>query len=48
MIRIILIISTISYIFTYHMSEEEIQDTINKKVISCGSSLRIQNDLTKY
>lgn len=32
----------------YNMSEEEIDQTIKEKTITCGSSLRIQNEITKY
>ena len=31
-----------------NMSEEEITQSVNEKKITCGSTLRIQNDLTKY
>ena len=31
-----------------NMSEEEITQSVNATKITCGSTLRIQNDLTKY
>jgi len=31
-----------------NISEEEIKENINEKIITCGSALRIQNDITKY
>ncbi len=31
-----------------HISEEEIAQTINEKIITCGSAIRIQNLATKY
>ena len=31
-----------------NISEEEIKENINEKIITCGSALRIQNEITKY
>ena len=43
---IFILISTPS--FAYHMSEEEIVSTVKSSVITCGSTLRIRNEITKY
>lgn len=37
----------IPFILT-HTSEEEIAQTIDEKIITCGSVLRIQNIMTKF
>ena len=42
------IIISINLIFCENMSEEDIKSTIESKTITYGSSLRIQNSITKY
>lgn len=48
LIRLFLYSFLISSVLLSNMSEEEINQTVNEKKITCGSSLRIQNQLTKY
>lgn len=31
-----------------HLNEEEISKTVDEKIITCGSALRIQNIMTKF
>jgi hypothetical protein len=35
-------------IISHEVSEEEIAKTIDEKIITCGSVLRIQNQMTKF
>jgi len=43
----ILILFLLPFILS-HTSEEEIAQTIDEKIITCGSVLRIQNIMTKF
>ena len=33
---------------SHGISEEEIKQTVDEKIITCGSSVRIQNVMTKF
>ncbi len=35
-------------VFAHEYNEEEINESVNKKYITCGSSLRITNIMTKF
>lgn len=45
---IILIALFISFINSHENNEEEITETVNQTLITCGSSLRISNIMTKF
>ncbi|MCQ2818575.1 MAG: hypothetical protein MJ252_15005 [archaeon] len=47
-IKIILSSFLLYFINTSQVSEEEITQTVSNSIITCGSTLRIQNVLTKY
>lgn len=47
-ICLICFVFCILFVNSIHMEESEIAETVNEKVITCGSSLRIQNEITKY
>jgi dolichyl-phosphate-mannose--protein O-mannosyl transferase len=42
------IFSSILLIARAHISENEINETVEKRIITCGSILRIQNVMTKF
>ncbi len=46
-LKICLVFLLIQNIYT-HDSEEEISQSVDEKVITCGSALRIQNVMTKF
>ncbi len=47
-IYIFILLTILIAINTHNISEEEITSTIDSKVITCGSILRIQNVMTKF
>jgi len=47
LISMILLI-VFNFIKSHENTEEEINETINKKTITCGSTLRIMNIMTKF
>jgi hypothetical protein len=44
----VLILLLISNFCKSHLNEEEISKTVDEKIITCGSVLRIQNIMTKF
>jgi hypothetical protein len=44
----VFILLLISNFCLCHLSEEEITKTVDEKIITCGSVLRIQNIMTKF
>jgi len=45
---VMILIIIINYINCHENNEEEIIETINQKTITCGSTLRISNVMTKF
>lgn len=48
LILLTLLTHSIKYAFSHSISEEDIAQTIEEKLITCGSAIRVQNVMTKF
>jgi hypothetical protein len=47
-LKIIILLCLIINTFSHGITEDEIAEAVEDKIITCGSALRIQNVMTKF